>query len=136
MGASNWLRRIRARSEAPAEPIACDLGALGAGERREHARTARALFTAVEEVAETKDGYAFRLPEGSEALVRAAGFVARERRCCPFLRFALVAEPRGGAVWLELGGSERVKRHVREGLVARWERERAALGHPEPAAPR
>lgn len=134
LAGSAWLglraRRRRPRAGAgedePAAPVACDLGALEEAERREHVALAQALFADVAAVTETPRGYAFRVPGGADALQRAARFVAGERRCCPFLRFAVIAEPAGGPVWLELGGPAPVRRYVRDRVVARWERERSA----------
>lgn len=52
------------------------------------------------------DGYAVRYP--ADALL-AAGFVALERRCCPFFRFELGVEPDGGPPWLSIAGPEGAK---------------------------
>ena len=55
------------------------------------------------------DGYAFRLPNESDVLLKAAEFIALERLCCPFFGFSLEVEPEGGALWLRLTGREGVK---------------------------
>jgi hypothetical protein len=108
-------------------PIACDMSAIEPGSRARHAATAGELFRAVEEIRELPGGYAFRLPNDSDVLLRVAEFVSLERLCCPFLSFALEVEPEGGPVWLRLSGREGVKAFIREevsgllGVSINWE---------------
>ena len=99
---------------AEESPIACDMSAIEPGERARHIANAGELFRAVEEIRELPGGYAFRLPNYSNTLVRAAEFVSLERLCCPFLGFVLEVEPEGGPAWLRLTGREGVKAFVRE----------------------
>ena len=108
-------------------PIACDMSAIEPGSRARHVANAGELFRAVEEIRELPGGYAFRLPNDSDLLLKAAGFVSLERLCCPFLGFALEVEPEGGPVWLRLTGREGVKAFIREevggllGVPIDWE---------------
>lgn len=95
-------------------PFACDMSAIEPGRRQKHLATSEALFRAVVDIGELPDGYAFRLPNESEVLLKAAEFVSLERLCCPFLGFALEVEPESGAVWLRLTGREGVKAFIRE----------------------
>jgi hypothetical protein len=95
-------------------PIACDMSAIDPELRAQHIATGGELFRAAEEVRELSDGYAFRLPPRSDALLKAAEFISLERLCCPFLGFSLEVEPRGGPVWLRLTGREAVKAFIRE----------------------
>ena len=112
---------------AEESPLACDMNAIEPGERARHVANAGELFRAVEEIKELPGGYAFRLPNDSGALVKAAEFVSLERLCCPFLGFALEVEPEGGPVWLRLNGREGVKAFIREevggllGVPINWE---------------
>lgn len=112
--------------EVKQSPIACDMSAIEPGRRAQHAATGEQLFRAASEIRELPDGYAFRLPNDSDTLVRAAEFVSLERLCCPFLGFTLVVEPEGGHVWLRLTGREGVKEFIREeisgllGGVIKW----------------
>lgn len=85
------------------------MNAIEQEQRARHIATIDALFRAVLGVRELPDGYAFRLPNESDVLLRAAEFVSLERLCCPFFGFALEVEPEGGAVWLSLTGREGVK---------------------------
>ena len=93
-------------------PFACDMSAIPADERRAHQALTRRLMTeALAELRELPDGLAFRFAaEEYDAVVR---FVARERLCCPFLRFTLEVEPGRGPLWLRLTGVEGVKALIR-----------------------
>ena len=115
----------------PAEastPPACDFDAIAPGDREDHAENAEALLLGTAEVRETANGYAFRLSADPDILGRAARFIAYERQCCPFFRFALTVEPGEEAAWLELGGGPRVKEYLRTDLVARIEEARTPPG--------
>jgi hypothetical protein len=90
-------------------PFACDMNAIEPERRGEHIRTTDELFRAVEEIRELADGYAFKLANEADILLRAVKFIALEKLCCPFFGFALEVEPEGGAVWLSLTGREGVK---------------------------
>ncbi len=90
-------------------PFACDMTAIAPEERGVHLSTIDQVFRAVEEVRELPRGYAFRLPNESEVIVRVAEFIALERLCCPFFGFVVEVEREGGAMWLSLTGREGVK---------------------------
>lgn len=88
--------------------FACDATALDAETRREHFTWLREdLPRLVAEVEELPGGYGLRLPGRSFPAV--ATFVDRERRCCPFLRFAVELEPGGAVLWLRLTGAAGVR---------------------------
>lgn len=90
-------------------PIACNLTAIPAAQLEQHKTTAEQIFLAVAETRELPDGYAFRLPETSETLLKAVEFISNERLCCSFFSFNLEVEPQGGPLWLKLRGNEGVK---------------------------
>src|SRR5919106_1389379 len=95
------LRRTEAEPMTD-PPVACLLSEPGLRERR---RTVLADFKAARlEVRDLADGYAFRFAPSSQQLTALAELIDLERRCCPFLRFRLIAEPAGGPLWLELTG--------------------------------
>ena len=112
--------------EVKQSPIACDMNVIEPGRRAQHVATGEQLLRAASEIRELPDGYAFRLPNDSDTLTRAAEFVSLERLCCPFLGFTLVVEPEGGPVWLRLTGREGVKEFIREevggllGVAVNW----------------
>jgi hypothetical protein len=99
------------------EVIACLLSEREAAIRGEE--LAGGLFTAVEEVAELPDGYAYRFTSVVSQLEPLLGFIAAERRCCPFLTFELTFEPYGGPLWLRLRGSPQVKAFIAEAFNTR-----------------
>lgn len=89
--------------------IACDLGALSAGEREHRAALAQTLVAQAAAVRELPDGYALRL-DGTAPLARESlDWLLLERRCCPFLRLELELEPEDGPLWLRLRGGAGVK---------------------------
>lgn len=83
--------------------LACVRSAIPAAAREAHFTLARELLdTRAEERVTLPDGYAIRfLPDALEAVAR---FVENERRCCPFLTFALTLDPGCGPLWLRMTG--------------------------------
>jgi hypothetical protein len=93
-------------------PVACSLTSAELQERR---RTVlQNLRSAVVEVRELEDGYAYSFPSDGERLTEIASMIDLERQCCPFLRFRLIVEPNGGPLWLELAGPDGTKEFLRE----------------------
>lgn len=86
-------------------PLACVPGAIPPAEREAHfARLTRLFSTAVREHRELPDGRAFRFD--ADVLDEIALWVANERLCCPFLRFALEIAPDNGPIWMRLTGPD------------------------------
>ena len=84
-------------------PLACVPGAIPAAERAGHFRLIRRLFGgALRERRALPDGYAYRFD--ADLLDDVARWAANERRCCPFLTFALDLSPDEGPLWLRLTG--------------------------------
>jgi len=104
--------------------IACNFSAIADDEREQHSRTAEAVFSAIDEVREVDDGYAFRLPAENAMITNAASFVARERLCCPFFHFSLEVTPNHGPVWLTLTGRDGVKAYVEDTVLPYWNLDR------------
>ncbi len=92
---------------AMAQPLACNLNALTAAERKEHSALSRRVVSSFSAPEGTADGWAFSLPV--EMLGDLAKWIDGERKCCPFLRFAIVVEPTGKTARLTLSGREGVK---------------------------
>ncbi len=99
------------------EVIACLLSEREAAIRSEE--LAGGLFTAVEEVGELPDGYAYRFSSDGSQLEPLLEFIAAERCCCPFLTFELAFEPHGGPLWLRMRGSPRVKAFIADAFNTR-----------------
>lgn len=65
------------------------------------------LFSAVDEVRDLPDGYAFRLPPDDAWARRALDFILEQRPDYPSLTFRLELEARRAALWLDIhGGAE------------------------------
>jgi hypothetical protein len=94
-------------------PFACNMSAIAPSERGQHVATIKEVFGAVREIRELPDGYSFRLANETSLLMKVAGFIAKERFCCPFFGFGIQVEPEGGALWLSLTGREGVKPFIR-----------------------
>ena len=84
-------------------PLACVPGAIPARERTAHfALLARLFGESARSRERLPDGYRYRFDSG--ALDDLTAFVANERRCCPFLSFALEIAPAEGPILLTLTG--------------------------------
>jgi hypothetical protein len=95
-----------AQTDAPNTPaLACVPGAIAAAERPSHFALLERLFRrALRERIAHGNGYAYRFD--SDAFGDLAQLIENERRCCPFLTFALELAPEHGAIWLRLTGPE------------------------------
>jgi hypothetical protein len=92
-------------SKASATPLACAPGAIPAAERAAHFEHLTRLFgTAARERRPVPDGYSYRFD--ADAFDDLARWIANERRCCPFLTFALELTPNDGPIWVRLTGPE------------------------------
>jgi hypothetical protein len=95
--------------------LACDLQAIPSSERDAHEARARRLFNeSVLERRELPDGYAFRF--AADIYPALVAFVANERLCCPFFRFALELSPAQGPIWLHITGPDGAKTLLGSGL--------------------
>ena len=93
---------ILERGPAPV-PLACVPGAIPAAERATHFARIGWLFGAeVRATHELPDGRAYTFD--ADAFDEVARWVTLERRCCPFLTFALELTPAAKALRLRLTG--------------------------------
>ena len=97
-------------------PLACNLDALDLAARARHAEVTARLVAAIQGVDELPDGYILRLPSTDEALMLAAEFIARERRCCPFFEFSLTVGK--DAARLSLTGAGGVKQFIEAEILS------------------
>ena len=58
------------------------------------------------------DGYAFQFTADQSTIFLVSEFIARERLCCPFFTFEMVAEEDDGPLWLSLRGREGAKKFI------------------------
>jgi hypothetical protein len=111
--AENTNRQKKAEKESP---FACNMLALDAEGRRRHIAVMGQMRAAIKETQELSDGYAFSFPSEQSTILLVAEFISRERLCCPFFTFELVAEREEGPLWLRLRGREGVKAFIRAEL--------------------
>jgi hypothetical protein len=84
-------------------PLGCVPGAIPAGKRTAHFDLlARVFGQSARSRERLPDGYRYRFD--GDALDDLTAFIANERRCCPFLSFALEIAPAEGPILLRLTG--------------------------------
>lgn len=88
-------------------PIACNLTSAELRERRQ--TVLQRVRSAVVEVRELENGYAYCFPSEPVWLDDLARLVSLEHECCPFLTFRITVEPGNGPLWLEMTGPEGTK---------------------------
>lgn len=86
----------------PDPPIVCTLSADALRARREGLLSD--LLRRAEGHEELAEGLRFRFAPADDTLSTLARAVDAERCCCRFLRFAIIVEPDGGPLFLELSG--------------------------------
>jgi hypothetical protein len=97
-------------------PIACDSTAFGSSEAfAAHLAEGRRLILSATERRELDDGWALRLPGSDDNLVAYAHWILGERRCCPFLTFAMECRPEA-ELWIRVTGPEGTKEIIRHEL--------------------
>jgi hypothetical protein len=96
--------------------IACNLGAFNPAQRKSYNDVVGKLRLLIIESRELSDGWAFRIPADSAALILAAEFVTLERLRCPFLNFELQVL-NSGSQWLRVRGEGEAKELLRRELV-------------------
>ncbi len=103
----------RQKKTAQESPFACNMLALDAEGRKRHKVISERMRAAVKVVQDLPDGYAFRFAAEESTILLVSEFIARERLCCPFFRFELIAEQEDGPLWLRLRGREGVKEFIK-----------------------
>lgn len=97
-------------------PIACVLTALTDSEQERRQWLSDQLFGAVQQVRELDNGFALELPDDVDIWMQMAEFVTLERRCCPFLAFALYSAEEQRPVRLHITGRSGVKAFLQQQL--------------------
>jgi hypothetical protein len=106
---SNMTRNSLAKES----PLACNVLALDAAERRQVQVLLSRLRASIQEVKELLNGYSFKVSGDAAIIPDVAEYVGIERLCCPFFDFEIVAEKEGGPIWIALTGREGVKQFAR-----------------------
>jgi hypothetical protein len=97
------------------EGVRCNLKALTADERKQHSTAFHQLLPTFTERRELKDG--IHLGGSAVPLPLLAEWIARERRCCPFLHFTLDLAPEQGLATLTIRGPKGTRKLLREGFA-------------------
>jgi len=95
-------------------PLACNMNVFTEVERALHIDGTRRLFQAVQAVQEAANGFEFRLRGEGDVIRQIGEFIARERLCCPFLKFTLTIESDSKPISLFLSGPQGTKDFLRE----------------------
>ena len=104
--------KVEQKKAAQESPLACNMLALNAEERKRHKAVSEQMRAAVKEAQPLPDGYGLRFEATQSTILLVSEFIARERLCCPFFRFELTAEQENGPLWLRLRGREGVKKFI------------------------
>ena len=97
-------------------PISCTLSATELGARRAHLLPG--LFARATSGVVLDAGYRLTFSPAAGLLESIARVVDAERQCCRFLRFALVIEPGGAAITLDVTGPEGTLEFLKDLLQA------------------
>lgn len=89
-------------SNLPAVPLACVPGAIPQSERAAHFERLAQIASRSRGKRAVPDGYVYHFD--ADDFDDLARWIRNERRCCPFLRFAVELEPDGGPIRLRLTG--------------------------------
>ena len=108
--------KVEQKKAAQESPLACNMLALDAEGRKRHKEVSERMRAVVKEVQDLPDGYAIRFAAEQATILLVSEFIARERLCCPFFRFELIAEQENGPLWLRLRGREGVKEFIKAEL--------------------
>jgi hypothetical protein len=98
-------------------PIACDLSQVPVELRERLFGELRATFRRARAVRAIAGGFAIEFPSEHGTIASLGEIIEYDRRCCPFIRHALVDEPWGGPIRLELTGTQEVRDFVAAELL-------------------
>jgi hypothetical protein len=83
-------------------PVACGLDSRALARRQSELRDG--VLAEAESVQRLPDGYRWRFRHDRELFARLGPIIDAERRCCPFLRFTITADPSLGTVTVDITG--------------------------------
>src|SRR5215472_1195540 len=93
-------------------PIACNLKALTAQQRKQLEQLGEHVISAITDSRELKDGYAFLIDPTKASLMDVAHWLDVWRRCCPFYEFQIDLPSADCSVWLSVKGRPGVKEYI------------------------
>ena len=120
---------VSAQSEPP---IACNMRALNADQRKQLSAFGDQIAAAVVGTRDLPDGYSFHLDPARASVLDVARTLDLWRRCCPFYEFRVDLHAADGGMWLSVTGRPGVKEYFpvdAPKLAAKLPR--AADGHHE-----
>jgi len=97
----------------PTVPLACNMGVFTTDQREAHIRTTNQLFQAVQGSLEREGGFEFTFLNDTN-IQKIGEFIANEKLCCPFLKFALTVNSNTEPISLLLTGPEGTQEFLRE----------------------
>jgi len=115
------LRRWRDRTTddqqtTTEQPIACDMAALSAAERRRYDELRPLVLSGIEEVRDNPTGFQMRIGN-SIRVGDVAEWIEMEHRCCAFLDLKLALNG-DSTIWIEMGGTLAIKQFLEEEFSA------------------
>jgi hypothetical protein len=99
-------------------PIACDFQQIPAQRRDSLLAQLRATFTRISRVTPLPNGFALEFPGDKGMVTELSQIIEYDRLCCPFIRHALLDEPGGGNITLELTGTTEVRNFLADELLS------------------
>ena len=93
-------------------PIACNLKALTAQQRKQLEQIGEHVISAISSSRELNDGYAFRVDPAKASLMDVTRWLDLWRRCCPFYEFRIDFHAADATVWLSVEGRPGVKEYI------------------------
>lgn len=86
------------------ESLICNMDVFTPAELEAHLLTTTRLIKSLQAVRDQEDGYELVFPGETELISRVAEFIAKERLCCPFLKFTLHISSESEPISLALTG--------------------------------
>ena len=86
------------------ESLVCNMDVFTAAEREAHILTTTRLMESIQSVQERENGYELNFSNETEFISKIAEFIAKERLCCPFLKFTLKVSSEDEPITLTLTG--------------------------------
>ena len=96
----------------PGPPIACNLGALTAQQRKDLKQIGGRVISAITTSRELSDGYSFHVDSAGASLMEVAQWLDLWRRCCAFYEFRIDLRAADANLWLSVRGRPGVKEYI------------------------
>ena len=93
-------------------PIACNLKALTAQQRKQLDQIGERVISAITSSRELNDGYAFRVDPAKASLMDVTRWLDLWRRCCPFYEFRIDFHAADATVWLSVEGCPGAREYI------------------------